>query len=85
LNEEYGLSVKIDRRLGVVESFFTFDGQPGHEIVLVYQARLSNLADYSFDRLPSRDADRICAVWREPRTSKIPLLPDEMVDFVGER
>jgi ADP-ribose pyrophosphatase YjhB (NUDIX family) len=84
LDEEYGLAVRVGRRLGVIESLFTFEGRPGHEIVLVYQADIIDPAACDFDRLPSRDASEISAVWRDPRRSDLELLLDEVRQFVGE-
>lgn len=42
--EEMGLELIVEKQLGVTENIFTFSGKPGHEIVLLYAARLSDEA-----------------------------------------
>ena len=39
--EELGATLVEPRLLGVVESVFTYDGEPGHEVVFVYAGRLA--------------------------------------------
>jgi ADP-ribose pyrophosphatase YjhB (NUDIX family) len=85
LDEEYGLTVRVGSRIGVVETLFTFEGQPGHEIVLVYEAETVDAPACAFDRLPSRDASGITAVWREKGRSDLELLPDAVRVLVGHR
>lgn len=76
LDEEYGLAVVVGRRLGVLENVFTYDGRPGHEIVLVHEAALADPAGYRLDRRPCRDAVHVTGVWRSPTETEIPLYPD---------
>lgn len=85
LDEEYGLAVRVGERLGVMESLFTFEGQPGHEIVLVYEADVVDPAACDFDSVPSRDATGISAVWREMGCSHPALLPEAAQVLVSER
>lgn len=40
--EENGIDVFIEKQLGVVENIFEFNEKKGHEIAIVFQARLSN-------------------------------------------
>jgi len=39
--EELGATLVDPRLLGVLESIFSFDGEPGHEVVFVYAGRLA--------------------------------------------
>lgn len=36
--EELGLDIKVTRFLGTSENIFTYEGKPGHEIVLFFEA-----------------------------------------------
>ena len=38
--EEFGVEVKIGRRLDVTENVFSYEGRAGHEIVFVFEAYL---------------------------------------------
>lgn len=42
LKEELGLDIIVEKQLGVVENIFTFSGKKGHEVILLYLARLSD-------------------------------------------
>lgn len=35
--EEFEVEIDVERYLGTIENVFTFDGEPGHEIVLLYE------------------------------------------------
>ena len=40
--EETGLAIEVTAPLGVIENLFTYQGQPGHEIVFEFVARLAD-------------------------------------------
>lgn len=40
LREETGIAVEVTDSLGAVENLFTYQGQPGHEVVFEYVARV---------------------------------------------
>jgi 8-oxo-dGTP pyrophosphatase MutT (NUDIX family) len=42
IEEELELQCEVDRFLGVFENIFVFEGQKGHEIVLVYDGKFSD-------------------------------------------
>ena len=46
LREELGAEVTDLRWLGVIENLFTFNGKPGHEIVMVYDGKFTNASLY---------------------------------------
>jgi hypothetical protein len=83
MREEYDLAVSVGRRLGVVENLFTHMGVPGHELVLVHEASPADPAACRFDRLPSRDAEGVAAVWRSPADADVPLYPAGAAELVG--
>lgn len=45
--EELGVEIRIHKRMGVIENLFTWEGQPGHEICLLYNAEFidKNISD----------------------------------------
>jgi 8-oxo-dGTP pyrophosphatase MutT (NUDIX family) len=69
LREE--LNVEVDREslkyLGALENIFTFNGSPGHEIVLVYDGALKESAWYEQDTILGTEAngENIRAVWKD--------------------
>ena len=49
LGEELRVEVEVGRFLGAVENLFTYEGEPGHEIALVYECRLGGREPYERD------------------------------------
>ena len=52
VREELGLEIGAPTRLGVLENVFTYEGDPGHEIVLVFDAAFEDAETYRRDELP---------------------------------
>jgi len=70
--------------LGVLENIFTFQGNPGHEVVFVYEARFVNEADYDreFFEICEPNFERYNAVWRpvdDLRAGHVLLYPPDML------
>lgn len=84
LAEEYGLEIVVGEQLGVLENLFVLDGEPGHEIVIVHEARFANPDDYDLVRLPCRDAPHV-GTWRPREGSSYPLYPDGLEALVSGR
>ena len=59
VREELGAQITDLTLLGVVENRFTYEGEPGHEIVLVYDGRFVDRSLYDRERL-----DLIEECWR---------------------
>jgi GrpB-like predicted nucleotidyltransferase (UPF0157 family)/ADP-ribose pyrophosphatase YjhB (NUDIX family) len=83
-DEEYGLALTDVRLLGVVENVFTYEGRPGHEIVFVFQARVTDAEVYARDEVVGVDTDgkRHEAVWiplAELAQGDVPLSPDGLL------
>jgi 8-oxo-dGTP pyrophosphatase MutT (NUDIX family) len=55
--EELGAEIENPRLLGVIENLFTFDGEPGHEVVFVYDAELKDPSLYQCDQLDGRESN----------------------------
>lgn len=49
--------------LGLCESIFVYEGQPGHEIALIYRARFADASLYDLTRtLEARDGERLLGI-----------------------
>lgn len=57
IHEELGLEITDLRYLFTLENVFTYNGQPGHEIVLVYDAAFVNPAVYQLPWLDGYETD----------------------------
>lgn len=84
MREELATEVEVGPRVAVLENLFTFNGVPGHEWVVVHEARL--LDDRLLGRGPFRvlDAPTDVVVWRPPGGPDLPtLVPPELGDLLG--
>ena len=78
--EEYGLTLEEPRLLGVLESLFTYEGRPGHEVVFCFEARVAERDVYARDEVAGVDPEgkRHEAVWvplPELDRGPVPLWP----------
>ena len=55
--EEIGAEVTDLRHLGTMENIFTLEGQPGHEIVMVYEAKFADRSFYDRSRVDGHEDD----------------------------
>jgi 8-oxo-dGTP pyrophosphatase MutT (NUDIX family) len=89
LIEEIGVEIHNIRYLGFLENIFTYEGDPGHEIVIVYEAELSDtifldkpeLTGYEDDGSPFRVVWKTIGFFRE---SSAPLYPDGLLELLEE-
>jgi ADP-ribose pyrophosphatase YjhB (NUDIX family) len=65
LREEIGAEVTNLRFVAAVENIFTYDGRPGHEIVMVYTGDFVDPAFYARDPIlvTEDNGDRLLARW----------------------
>jgi len=89
LMEEIGVELKPDtlKYLGAVENIFTFNGTPGHEIVLVYDGALEDSGLYDQAMILGKEAngEEICAIWKnldEFGAGKSILYPEGLVEML---
>lgn len=61
IREEINAEIIEPVQLGVLENVFTYRGDPGHEIVFVFDAKFANAQLYSRTSLPVREP-----VWNGP-------------------
>ena len=86
LQEEAGLEVANLRYLGALENIFTYNGRPGHEIVLVYDGEFADRSVYARAELECQEIDGVPfkAVWKrlEEFDSRTPVYPDGLVEML---
>jgi 8-oxo-dGTP pyrophosphatase MutT (NUDIX family) len=87
MHEELGAELKNLRYLGLSENIFTYDGQVGHEIVLVYEGEFVDEAIYDRDVMTAHEEDGspFKVVWKplvffEDRQA--PLYPDGLLELL---
>jgi ADP-ribose pyrophosphatase YjhB (NUDIX family) len=83
--EELGADLVNIRYLATLENIFTFDGQPGHEIILLFQADFADGTLYARDELVTVEAgERVTTAWKrlDECTDKTPLYPDGLRDVL---
>ncbi len=88
IREETGAKIVDLTYIGMLENVFTYDGELGHEIVLVYRARFSDPRLYELDSLLCQDdGGEFRAVWKslaELRDGPEPLYPEGILNMVPE-
>ncbi|MGI5820229.1 MAG: NUDIX hydrolase [Armatimonadota bacterium] len=69
VREELGIEIRDLHLLGVLESIFTCEGKPAHEVVFVYEARFRDGSLYTKPMLRGYEdcAGAYPAVWRDLR------------------
>ena len=58
MQEELGCGVKDAKFLSVIENLFTYNGEQGHEIVLVYEGRLTDKSFYKKETFTFLEGNR---------------------------
>ncbi|KPL03583.1 MAG: hypothetical protein AMJ73_06170 [candidate division Zixibacteria bacterium SM1_73] len=89
IREEIGAEIEDLTYIGMIENLFVYDGKPGHEIVLVYEANFVDSHLYQVESLRCRDdGEEFVAVWKpiaEFRAGKSPLYPEGLLDLLDEK
>ncbi len=75
--------------LGTLENIFTFNGMPGHEIVMIYDGALVDSGLYGQAVMDGQEANGagIRAMWKsldEFRSGKLILYPPGLLDLLSE-
>ena len=89
IREEIGAEVRDLAYLGTLENIFTYDGEPGHEIVQVYDGALTEPGLYEQAVILGREADveePFQAMWKsldEFGPGKSILYPDGLLEMVS--
>jgi 8-oxo-dGTP pyrophosphatase MutT (NUDIX family) len=89
IREEIGAEIKDLTYVDMIENIFVYDGQPGHEIVLVYEANFVNSHLYKVESLRCRDnGEEFDAMWKslsEFRSGKVPLYPEGLLELLDRK
>ncbi len=81
--EETGEEITNIQYLALIENIFTYEGKPGHEIILIYDAEFVNKDIYDNDSVNITESNDVwCyAYWKrldEFGEGKLKLYPDEL-------
>ena len=89
MKEEINANVINLSLLKYFENIFTFNGKPGHEIVMMFSADLNDSSQYQIEKFEFTDGknnnDHVTAVWRtieQLQTSDHPLYPDGLINLL---
>ncbi|WOB41816.1 NUDIX hydrolase [Thermoleptolyngbya oregonensis NK1-22] len=86
MREELGAEIEQLTWLGTLENLFTLEGKPGHEIVLIYDAKFCDRTLYNQPHLSGSEGDKpLLAEWKslsEFSDAGLRLVPDGLKDFV---
>ncbi len=86
IREEVGTELVEPRLLGVLESIFTYQGQPGHEVVFVYDGALddADVIPPEGGTLIEQDGSEVPLEWRPIAGADpaVPLFPAGVLDLV---
>lgn len=88
IREELNAEISNIRYLGMMENLFTFDGIPGHEIVLVYDAAFADPARYEQKSFVGNEGGTpFTATWLPPSAFNqvSPIYPEGILAFLTER
>lgn len=81
--EEFGSEINNIESLGVLENIFTYEGNPGHELVMVYNADLMKESLYSEKEIRILDNDSSYAIWENVDVLREShFYPDGVVRFI---
>jgi hypothetical protein len=87
--EEIGVQLVNVRLLGFFENIFEYRGNPGHELVLMYEASVTDHTIYlreSFTVVESKEPEPITAVWKSlDDFDETPLYPDGLLAILRQR
>ncbi|MGF1516189.1 MAG: NUDIX hydrolase [Nodosilinea sp.] len=86
IKEELGADITEVALLGIVENIFVYEGEPGHEIVFVYDGQFVDQSLYEKEHLTAVEGKRqFKAVWRSPadlRSGPHPLVPEQIWELL---
>jgi ADP-ribose pyrophosphatase YjhB (NUDIX family) len=86
IKEELGVDITGVKLLGIVENIFVYEGEPGHEVVFIYDGRFVDESLYQRESLTAVEGKRqFEAVWRSPsdlREGSHPMVPQQIWEFL---
>lgn len=90
IREETGAEVLNLRLLGVIENLFTYEGEPGHELVFVYDAEFADKSLYERGEVQGYESGidkHFVASWRTPEENErrgVRLVPEPLAAMLAE-
>jgi 8-oxo-dGTP pyrophosphatase MutT (NUDIX family) len=89
IREEMGAEVRDVAYLDTIENVFTYDGKPGHEIVLVYEGKLVDSHLYKVESVRCKnDGEEFIAVWKPIRAFRdggALLYPEGLLEILDSK
>jgi ADP-ribose pyrophosphatase YjhB (NUDIX family) len=90
IQEELGADITNIRFLGVLENIFVFNGEPGHEIVMLFEGEFTDQSIYQQEKLTANEDNGMSMnVWWMPLTAfssgAAPLYPLGLLEFLQDR
>ncbi len=86
IKEELGADLTDVKLLGIVESIYQYQGEPGHELVFIYDGQFVDDALYQQESLDVVEGERqFQAVWRSPAElseAGVLLVPEAMAEWL---
>ena len=86
--EEIQAELSNIKYLGCIENLFTYNGQPGHEIVQLYQCDLADPKLYQLEQLEVIEAeDKHLAFWldiEECKSGKYRVVPEQFLEYLTD-
>lgn len=87
IEEELGYKIKNEKYLGTFENIFTLEGNPGHEIILLYDAEFTESSVYKKESLEIKESGWEKAVWKsktEFGSGKLKLYPEGILELLNK-
>ncbi|MYD95242.1 MAG: NUDIX domain-containing protein [Chloroflexi bacterium] len=87
MREEFDAEIADVRSVGTLENIFDYHGRPGHEVVLVFEARFVDASFYAAERIVGTEGAgiRIEAIWLDvSRPLDRPLYPNGLLELLGD-
>jgi 8-oxo-dGTP pyrophosphatase MutT (NUDIX family) len=89
IREEMGVQIKDLTYIGMIENIFTYDGKPGHEIVLVHEASFVDSLLYKLKSIRLKDnGEWLTAMWKpmaDFQSGSAILYPEGLLDLLSKR
>lgn len=88
MREEIGAEITNVHQIGTLENIFTFNGKPGHEIVMVFDAAFAERSIYARERFEGKEDSGASfkAVWKSLKEfcgqDAAPLYPNGLLDLL---
>jgi len=88
IREELGVEIENVIWLGTLENIFTLDGEPGHEIVLIYDATFVDHSLYEREEIVGHEHGNdtaFVALWKsleELESGPVRLVPEQLMAFI---